>query len=185
MTLADVPAVVVLERTIFTSPWSRYAFEHEIQHNPNACFVVLHKGPSEPATDLQTCQQPLLGYGGFWLILDEAHICTLGVRPDWRGRSLGELLLVHLIDRASALNAALLTLEVRVSNQVAQHLYAKYGFVCVGSRKSYYSDNSEDALIMTTEHIHSQTYEGHLRELKETLWHRLAEQQLTIGTPPC
>ena len=183
MTLTDVPAVVVLEKLVFTSPWSRYAFEHEIQHNPNACFLVLHEQPAELAAPVERAQQPLLGYGGFWLILDEAHICTLAVHPDWRGRSLGELLLVQLIDQAFALNATVLTLEVRASNCAAQSLYEKYGLVRVGGRKGYYTDNHEDALIMTAEHIQGAAFQQRLQQHRGALWEKLLAEEPEHG--PC
>jgi ribosomal-protein-alanine N-acetyltransferase len=179
MTLADVPAVVELERMVFTSPWSRYAFEHEVQHNPNACFLVLHESASGNPAPVERAQQPLLGYGGFWMILDEAHICTLAVHPDWRGRNLGELLLVRLIEQATALEAAVVTLEVRASNGVAQNLYRKYGLIRVGLRKGYYSDNREDALIMTAEGIQCAAYQGCFQRLKKALWQRLSSKDLT------
>jgi ribosomal-protein-alanine N-acetyltransferase len=90
----------------------------------------------------------LIGFAGMWLAFDEAHITTIGVDPGYRGRGLGELLLLCMVDVALARGARWLTLEVRVSNVAAQTLYRKYGFSVRGSRKRYYSDNNEDALIM-------------------------------------
>ncbi len=190
MTLADVPAVTALERAVFSLPWSRHAFEHEVQHNPMAHFLVVRhasaqlssqgrNSPAPAATAEWTVMRPappvLLGYGGFWLIIDEAHICTLAVHPQWRGRGLGQLLLVRLIERAAAANARCLTLEVRATNLIAQRLYTKYGFMSVGRRKGYYTDTGEDAIIMTTDRISSPAYQDRFQQLKVALFERLAE----------
>nr|MBC7244877.1 ribosomal protein S18-alanine N-acetyltransferase [Chloroflexota bacterium] len=182
MTLADVPEVAALERMIFSLPWSAHAFEYELHYNPMAHFFVARPARTSTSHGEQnnankTRQQgKIIGYGGFWLILDEAHICTLAVHPNWRGRGIGELLLTHLIDHAIALNAAVLTLEVRVSNSPAQKLYQKYGFMAAGLRKRYYSDNNEDALIMTTELVTSLSFQRRFRALKSSLQQKLAAQ---------
>jgi len=179
MSLADVKAVAALEKLIFPLPWSARAFEYELRHNPMAYFAVLR------ASTLQhdaTESLPILGYAGFWLIVDEAHICTLGVHPAWRGRGLGELLLAHLIDRAIQRGAVVATLEVRASNAAAQSMYRKYGFVPAGLRRRYYSDNNEDAVIMTTEVITSASYQRRLSALKASLWPKLGrDAQASAG----
>ncbi len=90
----------------------------------------------------------IIGFAGMWLAFDEAHVTTIGVYPSYRGQGLGELLLLCIVDEAVARGANWLTLEVRVSNAAAQALYRKYGFTTHGTRKRYYSDNNEDALIM-------------------------------------
>ena len=190
MALPDVPQVGALERMVFTLPWSNHAFEYELQYNPMAYFVVVRRRVSDadaevrqgaPAGGLRRLVSrptlsPALGYGGFWLIVDEAHICTLAVHPEWRGQGLGELLLVHMIDQATALNAAVATLEVRTSNLQAQSLYHKYGFEVVGLRKGYYSDNHEDALIMTTPPLVSANYQSQFQKCGSALRERLAAQ---------
>ncbi len=117
---------------------------------------------------------PIVGYGGFWLMVDEAHISTIASHPQWRGRGIGELLLVTMIDAAMEMGANTITLEVRVSNTVAQDLYRKYDFKQVGMRKGYYSDNGEDALIMTTPRVTSAEFNRHYQELKKSLFERLA-----------
>ena len=91
----------------------------------------------------------MVGYAGFWLIVDEAHIGTIAVHPLWRQRGLGEKLLVTLLRQARELGAVLATLEVRPGNQAAQRLYRRHGFAEVGQRKRYYQDNGEDALLLT------------------------------------
>ena len=110
-------------------------------------------------------------------MIDEAHISTLAVEPRCRRRGIGELLLVGLIDWACEVGAAFMTLEVRPSNPAAQSLYRKYGFQVVGLRKGYYSDNGEDALIMTTGSVTSQSFRSNLARLKDSLRVRLDASQ--------
>ena len=111
----------------------------------------------------------LVGYAGLWLMVDEAHITTIAVRPQFRRRGFGELLLVALAEVALDINARWLTLEVRVSNEIAQSLYRKYGFKSAGVRQRYYSDNHEDALIMWTDEIQSPEFQGRFMALRATL----------------
>jgi len=115
----------------------------------------------------------LLGYAGMWLMLDEAHITTIGVRRIGRGHGLGEMLLQNLIEQAMEMGAERVTLEVRVSNVVAQNLYRKYGFHEEGIRRRYYSDNGEDALIMTTDRIDTPEYQRRFAQLKKELAQRI------------
>jgi ribosomal-protein-alanine N-acetyltransferase len=110
-------------------------------------------GLGEPAGAQPTEPGAILGFAGMWLMFDEAHITTIGVRRALRGRGLGELMLVHLIEQAQEMGAKRLTLEVRVSNHVAQSLYRKYSFREEGVRKRYYSDDGEDALIMWSDRL--------------------------------
>jgi [ribosomal protein S18]-alanine N-acetyltransferase len=110
-------------------------------------------------------------------MVDEAHICTLAMRAEWRGRGLGELLLLSLIEQAIEHQAAVVTLEVRVSNLRAQSLYTKYGFAFVGERKRYYSDNQEDALIMTTAPVTSEDYARLLGAHRAALAQRLMAER--------
>jgi len=188
MTLDDIPTVAELEQIIFTLPWSANAFNYELRHNPAAEYLVLRyvlwiikdglplPRPVRRLLGASRLDSSLLGYGGFWLMLDEAHICTLGLRPEWRGRGLGELLLAALLERALARQAHIVTLEVRVTNLKAQSLYLKYGFRVVGQRKRYYSDNGEDALIMTTDPVASPSYQERFRQLTGLLTQRLLSQ---------
>ena len=124
----------------------------------------LLRGPLEPPPTpaLEAELRSIVGYAGLWLMTDEAHITTIAVDPDFQGNGIGELLLVALIDRAQQIGARWLTLEVRVSNDVAQRLYEKYTFKEMGIRRRYYSDNGEDALVMWTDPIDSDTFQGTL-----------------------
>jgi len=189
MCSADIPTVAVIERNVFSLPWSTTAFRYELKHNSASEYLVLRHQPLSEAQDggqpiaasVRRILQPrrpdaaIVGYGGYWLMLGECHICTLAVRPDWRGRGLGELVLAELINAGLRRGAEVITLEVRVSNTVAINLYKKYGFVIVGLRKRYYSDNGEDAHIMTTDLTASDTFITRFARFKTALRQRLLD----------
>ena len=143
MTFDDLPAVHVIERASFAVPWPDDAYRHELTTNRLASYIVAR-------TD-----DALVGFAGLWVMVDEAHVTTFAVDPRWRRRGVGERLLLTLLDIAVARKAREATLEVRLSNMPARRLYEKYGFRPVGIRPRYYSDNGEDALIMTTEALDS------------------------------
>jgi ribosomal-protein-alanine N-acetyltransferase len=136
MELTDLPQIEQVENRSFSSPWPRQAFYNELVFNQFAHYTVV------------TVDDQVVGYCGFWLILDEAHITNIAIHPDYRGQGLGEATLVYVMDLARKLGAEKMTLEVRVSNVIAQSLYEKLGFVRSGLRKEYYTDNKEDAVIM-------------------------------------
>jgi ribosomal-protein-alanine N-acetyltransferase len=201
----DIEQVQQIERRSFSTPWSASTYRHELRNASNSRYVVARASPMPPPPrdEQPTARRSLLagllptlfgvgprspqspysivGYGGLWLNVDEAHVTTIAVAPEYRGRGIGELLLNGLIDQALTLNTDLLTLEVRVSNIVAQQLYLKYGFRPSGTRPRYYTDNGEDALIMWTESLRSAAYQERLRKLREQLFARLREE---AGAPP-
>lgn len=109
----------------------------------------------------------LVGFAGIWMMADEAHITNIAMRESYRRRGVGELLLISIIDLATEMNAHFITLEVRASNTAAQSLYHKYGFNQVGLRRGYYTDNGEDAILMTTENITSAPFQAQLQQLKQ------------------
>ena len=113
----------------------------------------------------QVGQEFIAGFVGTWYMVDEAHIVAIGVRSEYRGKGVGELLLISAIEQALDLDARVVTLEVRVSNGVARNLYSKFGMTEQGVRKGYYTDNREDALIMSTGQIHSPDYSRQLGRL--------------------
>jgi len=171
MQVEDIEEVLPIEDASFPAPWPASAYRYELTRNKLSSYLVLQiEDPSviHPS--------PIVAYGGFWIILDEGHISTIAVRPDWRGRGLGEWMLVVLMDAAILRGAEELTLEVRVSNHVAQSLYRKYAFAEVGRRKRYYHDNNEDALIMTTPRVSDSAFAELYAELKEALCQRMREQ---------
>ena len=122
-------------------------------------------GGSGVSSARQPAQGFIAGFMGIWYVVEEAHIVTFGVRSDYRGRGIGELLLIAAIEQAAARQADVVTLEVRVSNHVAKNLYRKYGFRERGIRKGYYADSREDANIMTTDPIHAQPYPERFSQL--------------------
>jgi [ribosomal protein S18]-alanine N-acetyltransferase len=134
--LAEVQAI---EKASFTSPWPPHAYRSELETNRLAHYLVVE------------VQGRVIAYGGIWLMVDEAHVTTFAVHPLWRRRHIGDQLLLALLDHAVARHAHEATLEVRLSNLAARKLYEKFGFRPVGLRPRYYSDDGEDALIMTTE----------------------------------
>lgn len=141
----DILQVMAIDQRSFANPWSAASYHYEVTENRNAHFsVVWAPSPGAPAG-----QRLVAGYAGYWLIVDEAHIGTLAVHPDWRRRGLGEKLLAALLRQARDLGAGVALLEVRAGNLAAQNLYRKYGFEAVGRRKHYYHDNGEDALLLT------------------------------------
>jgi ribosomal-protein-alanine N-acetyltransferase len=138
MGIGDVAAVLEIERLSFSSPWPAYAFEQELTANRLAHYVVARS------------EGRVVGFAGIWLMVDEAHITTFGVHPDHRRQGVGRRLLLRLAELSIDLGAARMTLEVRVSNAPAQALYRSFGFRVAGRRTAYYSDDGEDALVMTT-----------------------------------
>ncbi len=122
------------------------------------------------AIDKET--KKLVGYSGFWLIEDEAHITTIASHPDFRGQYIGEYLLQNMISIATKLQAKWFTLEVRSSNSPAHGLYYKYGFKSLGLRRLYYQDNNEDAIIMWTEQIDWKEFKQKIENLKQELVHK-------------
>ncbi len=118
----------------------------------------------------------LAGYVGIWLQGNQAHITEIAVRESLRGCGIGELLLIGTVRVAYEQGMDEVTLEARVSNFIAQRLYDKYGFNEMGIRKNYYADNKEDAVIMTTDHIHANAYREKFYALEERFHQR-------YGTP--
>jgi ribosomal-protein-alanine N-acetyltransferase len=201
----DIEHVQQIERRSFSTPWSANTYRHELRSASNSRYIVARVSPTPPpprdarmpprrgllasllpglfgpAQLAARSPHQIVGYGGLWLNVDEGHVTTIAVAPEYRGRGIGELLLNGLIDQALALNTDMLTLEVRISNIVAQQLYLKYGFRPSGTRPRYYTDNGEDALIMWTESVRTPTYQERLRKLREQLFARLREE---AGAPP-
>jgi [ribosomal protein S18]-alanine N-acetyltransferase len=192
MRLEDIAEVSRVERQCFSNPWPQSAYRRELRNLSNNYYVVLWYRPDNP--NEATRQEPrgglsnllpfvrrneqrstdqVVGFGGMWVLYDEAHVTTIGVAPTHRGRGLGELLLVDLFERAWERKAEWLTLEVRVSNDSAQALYHKYGFSRQGVRRRYYSDNGEDAYIMWSPSLHSAEFEQRFAELRVAIQQRL------------
>lgn len=156
MQAEDAETVFELDSKCFPSPWSVSAYLNEV-HNKSAYYIVAKSGDR------------IVGFAGMWLVMDEAHITTIGVDPDFRGQKIGERMLINLLDEAIHRGARRATLEVRKSNIVAQNLYHKYGFYTVGIRKGYYTNNNEDAYVMWVDDMWSPDFLRILRTRKEAL----------------
>lgn len=143
MRLEDIPAVMEIDRLSFPIPWSERTYRFEITENPSSHLLVT-------TANSESIPSAIVGFSGYWLVVDEAHISTFAVHPGWRCQGIGQALLREVLRQAALQGATSATLEVRVSNLVAQQLYANHGFVPVGKRAGYYRDNNEDALLMTT-----------------------------------
>ena len=133
----DLDAVLAIEEASFNNPTTRDWYEGELKR-PEICFVYV----------LRTADLPVAGFCAFWLVLDQAHINNLAVRPELRGHGLGTHLLESIVVEARHLGATSLTLEVRRSNVAAQRLYVKAGFQEAGVRNNYYTQPVEDALVL-------------------------------------
>jgi ribosomal-protein-alanine N-acetyltransferase len=178
----DIPTVMNIDRIVFNDPWPESAYVQEVYFNPNAHYFVLQltstirrqwrlKHYIERDTHL-------LGFVGMRVERERGHISTLAVRPEWRGRGLGELLLVTAIQQAIHNSADTLTLEVRISNHVAQDLYTKYGFEIASRLHRYYSDG-EDAYLMRVNPL-EMDYQQRLNLYHEALLTRLQLQMAAL-----
>lgn len=157
MRLEDLPQIHAIEQVSFTSPWPPHAYKSELESNRLAHYLAARVGDTVAA------------YGGMWLMVDEAHITTFAVHPAWRRQRIGERLLLAFLDIAVGRGAHEATLEVRLSNLAARKLYEKYGFRPVGLRPRYYSDDREDALIMTTEALANPRMRARVERLRAEL----------------
>jgi ribosomal-protein-alanine N-acetyltransferase len=155
MTLDDIPVVQEIEQEIFLTPWPRNAYRREITQNRLARYVVLREADE------------IVGYAGLWKMADEAHVTTVGVRRSHQGRGYGMALMLALIDRAYALGARWMTLEVRASNYGAMALYEKLGFKVIGRRRGYYTDDGEDAVVMWSDSMLAPAFHERYQKLRE------------------
>ena len=163
MCLPDLAVVRLIDQLSFPTPTKNSVYQYELDHNKMAHYQVL------------CAADAVIGYAGFWLMGDECHISTIATHPDWRGRGLGELLLLNMLFLANEQAAQMVTLEVRQSNLTAQALYRKYQFAIVGERRRYYKDTGEDALIMTQEPMNGRYYQFLLQK-QPTLFTRLKNE---------
>ncbi|MCL5257350.1 MAG: ribosomal protein S18-alanine N-acetyltransferase [Chloroflexi bacterium] len=204
MTLEDVDTVSAVEKECFSITWPASAYRRELRNPGSSRYIVVRHITDNGASPTQMEKEhrrsffsslfpfrqgenghqegpEIVGFAGLWLRLDEAHVTTICVKPEYRGKGVGELLLASLFDIALDLGGSWLTLEVRVSNYVAQSLYRKYGFRESGTRRHYYSDNGEDALIMWSESIVSPSFQAELMRLKHDLREKLTKAESRVG----
>jgi ribosomal-protein-alanine N-acetyltransferase len=158
-----VRQILRIERRVYPRPWSAAVFAGEIEQNGRGrSYIVARVG------------RRLVGYAGLMIAPDSAHITNIAVDPDRQGRGIGSRLLLTLARRAVDLGAPALTLEVRVSNAPAQHLYQRFGFVPAGVRKRYY-EGTEDAIVMWAHDIGQPEYQARLDAIESevrdtTVW---------------
>jgi len=139
--------------------------------------LLLKAEPDSPSS----MNQRIVGLTGLWIMADEAHLTTIGVRKAYRRQGMGGLLLIAVLDLAVMHNVRVVTLEVRASNHAAQKLYEKYGFCIVGLRRGYYSDNREDAVVMSTDSLTSAPFQSHFQRLKQAHTQRWGPTDCQIG----
>ena len=137
MTIDDVPAVHAIELATFPTPWTLESFYYEMTENQFSHYLVAESDLGE-----------IIGFCGIWLVIDAAQITNVAVVNSVRGQGIGEGLMREAVRIAKEANMDVMSLEVRVTNTVAQNLYRKLGFQEGGLRKGYYTDNHEDALVM-------------------------------------
>ncbi|HTU69330.1 MAG TPA: ribosomal protein S18-alanine N-acetyltransferase [Candidatus Baltobacteraceae bacterium] len=157
MTPADISDVLTIERASFATTWPADAFYNELHTNKLAHYFV------------GRIAGKIVAYGGIWVIFEDSHITTIAVDPALRGRRYGERLVLYLLDDAIARGASWMTLEVRESNVGAQQLYRKYGFTTVTTRKGYYSDNNENAMVMWAGNLKGELFRARLDALRSRL----------------
>jgi len=202
MQMADVPEVGRVERRCFSNPWPASAYRRELRNLAQNYYIVLRGSDAQTlrsrgrfiedyaenwrglralgllslrgksAEESETA--PIAGFAGMWHLYDEAHVTTIGIDTPYRGRGLGEALLLALLDEAVRRGANVMTLEVRVSNDSAMKLYEKYGFTIQGVRPGYYSDNGEDAYLMWSPSLRDERYRALLDHHRTALRERLA-----------
>lgn len=132
----DINQILEIENLSFLDPWTQQMYLSEIRERNDSYFVMAK------------LEDRIIGYGGFWLIVDEMHLVNLAVHPDFRRQGIGTQIMQHLLNLAKQLEVKRATLEVRASNVVAQGFYSKFGFIAIAFRKKYYPDTKEDAVIM-------------------------------------
>jgi ribosomal-protein-alanine N-acetyltransferase len=141
MSVEDLDGVMSVEFDAFLTPWSRSAFEEELTQNRLARYLVAEDAGA------------VVGYAGTWLVINEAHVTNVAVVGSRRQSGIGRLLMEKLMELAKDSGMDSMTLEVRVTNAAARHLYQQLGFVEAGIRKNYYSETKEDALILWREQL--------------------------------
>jgi ribosomal-protein-alanine N-acetyltransferase len=210
MNRQDIKQVVKIDHEAFPDEWPPTNFNRELGNklahyivayetdNKNSQYVPgipgrmkqvgfwqklknMFSGGETNRNNVTEDEPQIVGYAGMWSMADEAHITSIASRVDWRHKGIGEIMLIYLIEMAMAQKMRTVTLEVRVSNKIAQNLYSKFGFENVGIRKGYYLNNKEDAIIMTTEYIDSPSFKVKLEKLKQAYNHnREKMNQLSV-----
>ncbi len=203
----DIPQVTGIDREAFSTQWPPANYNQELQNQLARYIVACSDTPTAEEPDTETArkhsnslisrlthwfkfgffhnlespapeEQDIIGFAGIWVLSDEAHVTNIAVTNKCQRQGIGELLLIRITELARELKADIMTLEVRSSNTTAQSLYLKYGFVQVGIRRAYYTDNREDGVLMSTENINSDSYQALFQQLKQ------AHEQKWRNQPP-
>lgn len=203
----DIPQAIEIDREAFPTQWPHPTYasvKQELRNRLARYLVVVKPREAEPPklkSDNKSFWQWLthlfdhdrffgaeippppkehiIGIAGFWVMVDEAHITTIAVRNANRRQGIGERLLIAIVEMAAELKADVVTLEVRASNKQAQALYDKYVFQIVGTRRAYYTDNGEDAVLMTTDSLTSTALQSQFQQLKQA--HQLRWGELYLN----
>jgi len=193
----DIAQVKEIDREAFPTQWPPPDYRRELQNLLARLIVVCDESKTVAETEVKAFpekgisglaskvrrlwrrerffgnrlppsdRQYVLGFGSIWVMADEAHLTNIAVRKQYQRQGIGERLLISIIDLAAEHKTDFITLEVRVSNTAAQSLYSKYGFTQVSVRSGYYTDNREDALLMSTESIASAPFQARFQRLKQ------------------
>lgn len=191
----DIPQVNLIDREAFPTQWPPPNYLHELENQLARYIVVCDETrtvePPEPKPHSEKglyglvsrvgqwfghkagSERPLVGtqyivgFAGIWVMAEESHLTNIAVRQSYQRQGMGELLLISVIELSAELKADVVTLEVRVSNTPAQSLYRKYGFTKTGLRRGYYTDNREDALLMSSASISSASFQAQFQQLKQ------------------
>lgn len=195
MSADDISQVSEIDREAFPTEWPPPSFKRELSSSMVRYLVALDEsrrvisdvttpkksmweslvagmrhmmGRNDAHADVAAAwnTQLIVGYASIWMMVDESHLTSIAVRKSHQHQGIGELLLIAVVKLSLQMKAQVVTLEVRASNHSAQALYAKYGFKSVGIRRRYYTDNSEDAVVMTTDKITSPAYQAQLRDME-------------------
>src|SRR5947207_5663082 len=143
----DLDDVMVIERAAFRHPWSPELFRRELEHDWSTILVAV-----EPLTSASgKGSERIIGFLIYWLVHDEVHVLNVAVGPEYRRKGVARMLMAECEKRAHQASAALMTLEVRRSNQAALDLYREFDYRAVGVRPNYYVDEGEDAIVMVKE----------------------------------
>ena len=214
MQLEDVRQVADIDREAFPTMMPSANFQRELQNRLAYYIVVCDTDKTLPAPEVKPApatgwqkvaskvmrffnhdrffaaesapngREYVVGFVGMWMLVDEAHITNIAVRESYKRRGIGELLMISGIELASEVKAHLITLEVRVSNTIAQNLYLKYGFTKVGLRRGYYSDNFEDGALMSTPDLASPQFQAQLQQLREQHFKKWGISSYKASRPP-
>lgn len=196
MHVQDLQQVLAIEAQSFDSPWAESSYRFEINQSQVSHMVVLENPEVRPVSgwrrwlqgvrgesNLTEMYSHVVGYGGLWRIAEEAHVSTIASHPAYRGKGYGELILAGMLQRAVRLSAEYVVLEVRVSNEVAQKLYLKYGFETVRTRANYYQKEQEDAYEMRLNLNEKRVHELHKRYQELLRKHKFQDDYSLLPHP--